>query len=65
VFGILQIAIKIPSACNFFPDFRFTQVIQSASQTTSATSSSKTNSIFSLFLACSTQVCSALNSFFL
>ena len=29
------------------------------------TSSSKTNSIFSLFLACSTQICSALNSFFL
>jgi hypothetical protein len=65
VFGIVQTATNIQSAFNCFPDFNLTQVIHNASQTISSTSSFKTNSIFSLFFACSIQEFSALKVSFL
>jgi hypothetical protein len=59
-FGIVPTATNIQSAFNCFPDLRVAHVIHKASQVISSTSSFNTNSIFSLFLACSTQEFSAL-----
>jgi hypothetical protein len=59
-FGIVQTATKIQSAFKVFPDFKITPVIHKASPVISSTSSFVTNSIFSLALAFSTQIFSAL-----
>jgi hypothetical protein len=64
-FGIVPTATNIPSAFNSFPDFKVTHVIPKVSPVISSTSSFNTNSILSLFLACSTQESSALKVSFL